>query len=94
MLLPSRDGAHTTHVELQTVQYDFNIFRHESLNQVRAALPSGNIMPDDKQFDKSEFENVIRKLLTTKPLPKKDVKSNKHRPLKTVLPPHPPKPEK
>ncbi len=45
-------------------------------------------MADD--FEKSEFENVIRKLLTTKPLHKKDLKTSKHQPIKPVLP-RPPK---
>src|ERR1700682_3268693 len=47
----------------------------------------GNInMPDDESFNKSEFTQVIRKLLTTKPLPKKELKTSKHTKSKTVIP--------
>lgn len=52
---------------------------------------------EDKDFDKKDFENVIDKLLHSKPLPKKSLKtSKKHKP-RTVLPArpdHPPKREK
>jgi hypothetical protein len=54
-------------------------------------------MPDDPQFDKKDFENVISNLLKTKPLPRKQVKTSKKTKLKTVLPArpdHPPRPEK
>ncbi len=52
---------------------------------------------EEPKFDKKDFENVIDKLLQTKPLPKKQLKtSKKHKP-KTVIPARsdrPPKPEK
>lgn len=54
-------------------------------------------MLDDPQFDKKDFEDVIGKLLTTKPLPKKQIRTSKKTKLRTVLPApsdHPPKPEK
>jgi hypothetical protein len=51
-------------------------------------------MPDDPQFEKSEFVNVIRNLLGSEPLPKKQVKTSKKTKTKTVIPARPPKPEK
>jgi hypothetical protein len=54
-------------------------------------------MPDDPQFEKSDFENVISNLLNSKPLPKKQVKTSKKTKAKTVIPARsgrPPKPAK
>jgi hypothetical protein len=51
-------------------------------------------MPDDPQFDKSEFVKVIGNLLNTKPLQKNKIKTSKKTKVRTVIPPNPPKPEK
>jgi hypothetical protein len=51
-------------------------------------------MPDDPEFKKSDFVNVIGNLLKSKPLPKKQVKTSKKTKAKTVIPASPPKPEK
>jgi hypothetical protein len=48
-------------------------------------------MTDDPSFEKSEFNDVIRKLLNTKPLPKKELRTSKKHKSKTVIPARPPK---
>ncbi len=51
-------------------------------------------MPDEPEFEKSEFEQVIRKLLNSKPLPRKNLKTSKKTKLKTVIPPRASRPPK
>jgi predicted nucleic acid-binding protein len=42
-------------------------------------------MTDDPQFKKSEFENVLRNLLKSKPSPKKAIKASKKTKAKMVM---------
>jgi hypothetical protein len=51
-------------------------------------------MPDDPQFDKKDFENVVRNLLKSKPLPKKKLGTSKKAKMGSVLRSRPPKREK
>jgi hypothetical protein len=54
-------------------------------------------MPNDPQFERKDFENVIGNLLKKQPLPKKKIKTSKKTKSKTVIPARsdrPPKPGK
>jgi hypothetical protein len=39
-------------------------------------------MPDDVRVDKAKFDGLLRKMLSTPPLPKSEVKAGKRKPKK------------